>query len=145
MNLYNKGVRDSFIKILFKKVSHVLCWHLQLILSKRIHSTQSYIRVRDVVLSCRKKFKIIALLQDGTVVRRDIEEERDDVFLFLPMVCLASHGHFVRPTQSDASDLVSDYCWKVSLINDGEDVVGPFDSICHKASILDHKDVILIR
>lgn len=51
---------------------HILRWHLFLILAESVKTPKRDIRVSDAMLPGGKELKIVALLQNGTVVRRNV-------------------------------------------------------------------------
>jgi hypothetical protein len=55
--------------------SHILCRHLKLILSQRVKSAESDIRVGDAMLPRWKEFKVITFLENSAVACRNVQAE----------------------------------------------------------------------
>ena len=96
------------------------------------------------MLTSRQELKIISLLENSAIIRRDIEEERNDEFLVPSFRRLVGHDDLMSPSEGNASDVIFDYSRKMRLVDDRQDPIRSLESIRDESGVLDDKDLILI-
>lgn len=121
-----------------------LSGHLQLVLAEREHASQSDTRIHDIVLASRDHDQLIALLQDGTVVGGNVQEERNDEFPISSIATrITSHPDLLCPSEDGVGDFIMYDGAQMRLIDDCQDAVGSHQGHGGETSVLDHKDLIL--
>ena len=53
--------------------AHILGWHLELVLPECEETAKGNVRVGNVVLTSGQKLEVVTALQNGTVIRRNVE------------------------------------------------------------------------
>jgi hypothetical protein len=96
------------------------------------------------VLTSRDHDQLIALLQDGTVIGGNVQEERHNEFLISSIATrITRHPDLLCPSEDGVSDLVTHDSAQMRLIDDCQDAIGSDQGHGGETSVLDHEDLIL--